>query len=152
LSARRNQTEGVEQAAVIAWAQSKLRDWPELKFLFHTPNGGARNVVVAGQLKAMGVKRGVPDLLLPLVCWIYKDDAGVVGGVKHVRNGLAVEMKSDTGALTPEQKEWFAHLTAQGWVCTVARSAEEAITALASYLAGDFDKIPRAEVPSTTAN
>jgi hypothetical protein len=64
MAARRSQPEAVEQAKVIAWAQSKLAQWPMLRRLFHTPNGGMRNAVVAGQLTAMGVRKGVPDLQL----------------------------------------------------------------------------------------
>jgi len=125
--AGRNQTEGIEQAKAVAWAQSQIATVPEYRFLFHTPNGGARNPVVAQQLTAMGVRRGVPDLLWPLH--------------RSAKHGLAIEMKSSKGALTPEQKEWLSYLTGQGWICTVARSAQEAIEALAAYHAGAFDSI-----------
>lgn len=141
--AARNQNEGIEQAKVIAWAQARLGQFPELRFLFHCPNGGARNPVVAMQLTAMGVRKGVPDLLLPLHKWLPNYPAMVAG--------LAIEMKSAKGRLTPEQSEWFAHLTAQGWICTVCRTAEDAINALAAYLCGGFDKIKHVDSPTTNS-
>jgi hypothetical protein len=52
-------------------------------------------------------------------------------------------MKSGSGSLTPEQREWFEHLTAQGWCCIVCKTAQEATDALADYLNGAFDRIER---------
>ena len=132
------QTEGVAQAEVVRWAQSRIAAHPELAFLFHTPNGGHRSPVVGGQMKALGVKRGVPDLLLPLHRW--RAD----GPLETHKHGLAIEMKSSKGSLTPEQRAWLAHLEAQGWITAVCRSAQEAIDALAAYVTGDFDRIKRA--------
>ena len=64
-------------------------------------------------MKALGVKVGFPDLILP-----------VAKGTLFV--GLIIEMKSDTGRTTPEQDEWLAHFKSQGWLTVVARSAAAA--------------------------
>jgi hypothetical protein len=48
--------------------------------------------------------------------------------------GLVIEMKSATGRLTPQQNEWLAHYTAQGWITHVCKSADEAREVLCSYL------------------
>src|SRR5690554_7178377 len=44
--------------------RSTLFPYTTLFRSWHTPNGGHRNVVVASKLKAQGVKRGVPDIVI----------------------------------------------------------------------------------------
>ena len=51
--------------AVVEWADRQAKARPELALLFHPPNGGSRHIAEATKLKAMGVRKGVPDLLLP---------------------------------------------------------------------------------------
>jgi hypothetical protein len=60
-------TESAEQIALFQWANLSIKAHPELALLYHIPNGGLRNVVVAVRLKKEGVKKGVPDCacLLP---------------------------------------------------------------------------------------
>ena len=114
--------EEIEQARVVKWSHRKaVRDlMPALRWMYHTPNGGARSPIAGAQMTALGVKRGVPDLILPVAS----------------RNspGLVIEMKSDTGRLSPEQTEWIEHYKEQGWTTHVCRSAEEAREALCNYL------------------
>ncbi|CAB4154943.1 VRR-NUC domain containing protein [uncultured Caudovirales phage] len=117
-----NRSEEREQARVVKWSHKReVRElMPELRWLHHSPNGGKRDGLAGAQMTALGVKRGFPDLILP------------VAAGSHA--GLAIEMKSETGSLTSEQREWLAHYAAQGWVALVCRSAEEAKDALCSYL------------------
>lgn len=130
MARQRNQIEAVEQAKVIAWAQENIARWPALAFLFHTPNGGARNAVVAMQLKAMGVRRGVPDLMLPLhTVWHF-------GPLETHKHGLAIEMKVVGGKMDHEQVRWCDWLVSQGWRHAVCYSAQEAIDTIAAYLQG----------------
>ena len=79
-------------------------------------------------MKALGVKKGFPDLVLP----VRAGDAP----------GLVLEMKSATGKLSPEQIEWKAHFLAQGWRFELARSAQEARTVLCQYLGMSSDCAP----------
>jgi Holliday junction resolvase len=58
-----------------------------------------------------GVRRGVPDVL----CF---------DGPEGFR-GVAIEVKTGTGKLTPEQRRWLERLTERGWLAMVAGSAEE---------------------------
>ena len=95
--------ESKHQEAVIKWSQqpSTRSKWPELALLHHVKNetqGGARQVAMD---KAMGVKKGVPDLCLP-----------VPRGTYH---GLYIEMKNDVGRASQEQKWWGERLTEQGY-------------------------------------
>lgn len=63
-----NGSEDAHQIRLFAWAaQTEIREqYPELKWMFHIPNGGSRHKGEAGKLKAMGVKSGVPDICLPV--------------------------------------------------------------------------------------
>lgn len=116
-------TEAQEQKAVFDWAmQPSVRAvWPELKLLHHIPNGGKRDRVEAAHLKAQGVKRGVPDLCLPVA--------------RDKFHGLYIEMKTDKGRTSPEQKWWQEELTGQGYFATVCHGWQAAVDALKWYLA-----------------
>lgn len=115
-------SEEAEQMAVIAWADAHAARWPELAFLLHIPNGGARNAVTGARLKAQGVRRGVPDLGL-----------FVPRGGYH---GLFIELKraGPSSRLSPEQKNWVQWLRGQGYCAEVCYGADEAIAALEAYL------------------
>jgi hypothetical protein len=121
---RRLALESEEQQAVITWAIMSRGKWPELKMLYHVPNEGARSVTYAAQLKRMGMRRGVPDLCLP-----------VARGGFH---GLYIELKRYAGSrVTPEQQEWIEDLAAQGFRAVICYGADEAIAEIKRYLGGD---------------
>lgn len=115
-------TEHVEAVMFMRAVRGAEAEWPELRWLFHTPNGGHRARRTAGQLKAEGVKPGVPDYLFPVAR----------GG----HPGLAIELKRAKGGRTsPEQREWLAHLEAQGWRAVVAHGWEQAWDVVRDYMA-----------------
>lgn len=132
-----NRSEEIEQARVIVWShKAAVRALaPDLRWLHHSPNGGKRDAFTGAQMRALGVKRGFPDLILP----VRVTDANGVGGICP---GLIIEMKSAIGKLSPEQKEWKEHFEAQGWTFAVARSAQEARTQLCLYLGINPDCAP----------
>lgn len=111
-----------EQAHFIKWThRPDVRALaPALRWMFHCPNGGKRDAITGGQMRALGVKPGVPDLLMPV---LSGPDAG-----------LALEFKSATGTTTSAQDEWIDHLKANGWLVLVVRSAEQARAAVMHYL------------------
>ena len=115
-------TEAQHQSNVIKWSQqpSIRQKWPELALLHHIPNGGSRDPVEGRHLKAQGVKRGVPDLCLP-----------VARGPYH---GLYIEMKAETGTASPEQKWWGEQLLAQGNMWEVCHGWRSAVRVLEWYL------------------
>lgn len=117
-------TEAQHQMAVFKWsAQPHIRKkYPELKMLYHVPNGGRRDKIEAKHLKSQGVRKGVPDLDLPVPRKGY--------------HGLKIEMKADKGRLSPEQKWWIEELQKQGYLCKVCFGWESAINILMSYLEG----------------
>ena len=55
-------TETQEQIALMEWAAVMQGRYAELALLFHIPNEGKRSYQVGGQMRRMGLKRGVPDL------------------------------------------------------------------------------------------
>ena len=106
------------QVAVIKWFD--LQYSAHAGRLFAIPNGGQRHVVVASKLKAEGVRRGVPDLFLPVP---LKDWCG-----------LFVEMKNGKGRPTPEQLDWIDYLNAMGYCAIVCRGFDEAREAITRYM------------------
>lgn len=56
-------SEHAEQVQLIKWAELNRQKWPMLQALFAIANGGHRHITVAMQMKAEGVKPGVPDLM-----------------------------------------------------------------------------------------
>ena len=108
------------QASLVLWLRNEAqRTHPVLAWVFHCPNGGARNPVVAGQMVALGVKRGVPDLLLPIPVARW--------------SGCAVECKTDDGRLTPEQVKWLQALHAARWQTHVVRTLAEGQAVFTAY-------------------
>jgi len=55
-----------EQKALFRWAGFRAQQKPELELLYAILNGGHRHKAVGRRLKAEGVKRGVPDICLPV--------------------------------------------------------------------------------------
>ncbi len=115
-------SEAQHQANVIKWSrQPHIRaQWPKLKLLFHIPNGGTRDAVEGKHLKQQGVKRGVPDLFLPVPSGRY--------------HGLFIEMKTDTGRVSMDQKWWIEQLNAVGYFVQVCHGWESAVRVLEWYL------------------
>ena len=113
--------EAGEQKALFCWIALNLKTYPELKWLFHIPNGGSRHKAEAANLKAMGVKPGVPDLCLPIKRANYA--------------GLYIELKRKAkGKASDEQSEWIEHLQSQGYGAIVCHGWEAAKNILIQYL------------------
>lgn len=113
-------SEDTEQINVVSWAGWNMSRYPELKWLFHVPNGGSRNKQEAVKFKQMGVKAGVSDLCLPYPKGSYC--------------GLFVEMKFGNNRQQDTQKEFLADMAAAGHFVATCYSAEEAIKVIEEYL------------------
>jgi hypothetical protein len=123
-----------EQCALFDWAERLQGRLPELAWLFHVPNGGARakqtrrgkggQVVTfspeAQRLKASGVKPGVPDVFL------LEPRGGYAG--------LVIEMKAEEGRVRPEQRAWLERLAEQHYKVLVCRSWTAAAHQICLYL------------------
>lgn len=51
----RRRSEATEQETVIQWCGWQQASHPELKLIYHIPNGGSRNTLEAANLKRQGV-------------------------------------------------------------------------------------------------
>ena len=101
----RKLSEEEAQQLVIRWADAHVDEWPELRWLHHSPNGGYRHKATAARLKSMGCRRGYPDLVLNIRRGCY--------------TGMALELKVGRNKPTEAQLEWIDHLARQGWFCCV---------------------------------
>lgn len=113
-------SEDEEQQKVIRWAQLMCNAYPDLELLYHVPNGGSRNKAEAAKLKRMGVRAGVPDLVLP------SPHAGYAG--------LYIEMKVGENRTSKSQREWLEKLELQGYLTMVCYGGNEAIDVLEEYV------------------
>lgn len=114
-------SESTEQKRLFAWMESAAPDHPELLLAFHIPNGGTRQAREAHNLRLQGVRRGVPDIFLP-----------VPRGDFH---GLFVEMKRQRGGVVSEhQKAWIRSLRAMGYRAEVCKGFEAARDVIIDYL------------------
>ena len=128
-------SESSQQRALFCQANLHLEQFPELRWMHHIPNGGARaddakgSAIRGARLKAEGVKEGIPDVFMP-----------VPRGYWH---GLYIEMKKPSlrpkrvgsaGGLSEKQMEFrdFAHKQGYGWV--VCYDWEEAWQMIVDYL------------------
>ena len=119
-------SEHAEQSAVIMWARMMEGKYPELRWLHSSLNGIVIPATVAvrakiiNHMKAEGMKRGVPDLFLPVA--------------RRGFHGLFIEMKIIGGVLSEEQKEFLAFAAEQHYLDKVCYNADEATETLEWYL------------------
>ncbi len=113
-------TEELEQRAVIEWCEWNASRFPQLRLLFHIPNGGSRSKSEGAKFKGMGVKPGVPDLFLPVPRPPY--------------HGLFIEMKSAHGRVLEPQKGWLIALSNAGYKAVVCYGARQAINEIENYM------------------
>ena len=118
-----------EQVKVFEWAEIASLKFPALKMLLAIPNGAfyGGHWSVANKMKAEGVKKGVPDIFLPVV--MQRSELAY-----EVDSGLWIEMKAGKNKPSEQQKWWLEQLEKQGYVTRVCYSAEEAIEAIEDYL------------------
>ena len=113
-------TERQQQQRLVKWCAEHEADLPELKLLYHVPNERKCSPQQGRQLKLIGVKSGIPDLCLPVA------RAGF--------HGLFIEMKTQGGRVSENQRYWIENLTAQGYECHVCYSWVDAVEVLQAYL------------------
>ena len=114
-------TESVEQQRLMQWARMESGKWPELALLYHVPNEGKRSRTAGARMKAEGLKKGVPDLCLP-----------VARGGCH---GLYIELKREkSGKATAAQIEWMEALMREGYAVSLCHGWEAAAKTIRDYL------------------
>jgi hypothetical protein len=119
-------SEHTEQTLLTNWAARMLDLLPELAYLYAVPNGGYRAQSTAVKMKQEGVKKGVPDLHLPV------PRGGYIG--------CWVEMKWGKNKQSEDQIRWMQFLREQGHFYTVCYQWEDAAEILEHYLRGHIAK------------
>ncbi len=126
--------EDQEQLALMKWAQLvTVNDRTLFDHLIHVPNGGWRSPIEAARFKGMGVKAGVPDILLP---------------VRTSQYGAGWwELKVGQNKPTEQQLQWHALLRACGhYVQTYWHWGEAAKDILRYLEKGSMTVIVRAKL------
>lgn len=112
------------QMDLIKWTQQAgvRKAYPCLKLLYHIPNERICDPIQGKRLKLMGVKRGVPDLCLPVPNQGYA--------------GLYIELKAPNGKIGEEQNWWICELEKRGYKAAVCYGFDSAVNTILKYLEG----------------
>lgn len=105
---RRRAKLGGEDALQVSIAEYLHRCWPSLIW-WHTPNGGARSPREGARFRRMGVRAGVPDLVI----------------IGREGRAIFVELKTDKGRLSDAQGDFLGAAREAGCLCFLARSLSE---------------------------
>ena len=117
--------------ALGCWVSSNLGKYPELKWLHHIPNGGSRNIAEAGKLKAMMVRRGIPDYFLPVP--IQTQWAKQYAGI-YIEMKIEKHRTAKNGGCSDEQLEFIEFAERMGYYCKVCYNWIEARDIIVEYL------------------
>jgi VRR-NUC domain len=132
--AKPRELERQHQVALIKWVRAVKDAYPVLDLLYAVPNGGYRNIYVARKLKAEGVRAGVADLCLP--------------AARRGYHGLYIEMKSEEGVATKEQKAFLRGVLEEGYCAVIAEGVDLAREALEWYI-GINDHAPASVIKTS---
>ena len=83
---------------------------------WHTPNGGARGKTEAARFVGLGVKAGIPDLVI------------IMGGEVY-----GLELKADKGRVTPIQRSVHDQMREAGATVAVAFGLDDALAQLLDW-------------------
>lgn len=124
-------TEHAHQKAVFCWAANNFNKWPELQLMFAIPNGGLRDKITAGKLKAEGVKAGVPDIFLPIPKYnaIGMEIAGLFIELKRPKS-----IGMNKGIISIKQSDWIDKLRVEGYRAETCFGWQEAVEVIEGYL------------------
>lgn len=117
---RLQSSETEEQQAVMQWAAYAKGKFPGLQNLYHVPNEGKRSNVAGGIAKSIGLRPGVPDLILDCPSGRY--------------HGARIEMKYGKNTPTKEQLDWLTRMQNAGYFVAICWCSTDAIRILQEYL------------------
>ena len=115
-------------ASLVGWISLAPTEAQEMRILaqwldyagvlwVHCPNEGKRSFATAARLRAEGMRKGFPDLIVLTPAPNHPEHRGVAIELKRVHRGK----------LSAEQKQWLEDLAAVGWCTRVAFGAADAI-------------------------
>lgn len=106
------------QIGCVKWFRYQYPEYA--RQLFSVPNGGQRSAITAKIMKAEGVVPGVADLIL------------LKPSKQH--HALCIEMKTDKGRQSDNQKEWQFVVESHGYKYVICRSIADFIDEITKYL------------------
>lgn len=111
-----------EQVVIFEWAKWMEKTVPELWLLNSSQNGARVTPGTAMKMKNSGMKRGFPDVFLPVS--------------RHGKHGIFIELKARDrpAAVSDHQLEWITRLLDEGYAASICYGANEAIDTLIGYL------------------
>ena len=115
-------TEDLIHRACAEWVFAHEGIYSFLRWLMHVPNGGLRSRGEAGKMRAMGVRKGVVDWILP-----FPSPTGRY-------TGLAIEVKSHQGTVSDEQQDFLDDAAGAGWLTAVVRSSDEFVKVVEQWI------------------
>ena len=110
-------TEEKIQNQCILWFDKK---YPKYRLLLVHHYNNPRNAIQGSKLKGLGLKKGIPDLVL------------YVPNKKY--NALFIEMKNETGKLQSQQVKYSEILPEMGYKWELCRSLDNFKKIITSYL------------------
>lgn len=116
--------EEAEQILFFDYCRIMQHSRPQVKhytLAFHIPNERKCSIARRVAMKRAGVRRGVPDICVPLPNDKY--------------HSLYIEMKVKPNKPSPEQHEYLKQLNAAGAYAAICWSGKEAIELLEKYIA-----------------
>ncbi len=125
----RSNSESAHGKALMIWVQENIDKYPDLRWLTHIGHGGLKDQITASNMKAEGLKPGLPDYLL-----LVK------------RNGYAclwIELKRPaangkySGRVTKFQEEWLLQAIECGHKAVVCYGWKDAVNVIVAYLEKD---------------
>lgn len=114
----------LERAHQIVVAQ--YLDWLGLVWL-HVPNEGLRSERQGAMLKKLGMKPGVPDILILTPPPALPDKVGAAIELKPTKE------ESPHARLTPSQVDWSVQLIREGWAYAWCRGSGLALAQLRDW-------------------
>lgn len=127
--------ESWEQEQFFRWVYGHQIKYPELQLINGSMNGVRVGPKTMKNLKAQGLRRGIPDIDVPIA--------------RRGAHGLRIEMKRVSGgSISSDQRRIHTMLEKQGYTVCVCRGWREAVGVLINYL--DIDEsLPDAVARST---
>ena len=125
--AARAVSEETEQIHLMVWCRYMESKFPELETIYHIVNEGKRTAVTGGKLKEMGLRKGMPDVHLPVSRCAF--------------SSLYIEMKKVGGKPTAEQVDRLEMLERYGNAVAICEGAEAAENVLTAYCSNDYDTL-----------
>jgi len=112
------------QSEIIKWVQSLEPYYPELALMNASLNGIQTTAKIKAMMNAQGMKKGYPDLFLPV--------SRIING--QLSHGLFIEIKTIDGRAKKEQLWWNEQLNKQGYMAVFCYGLDDVKKIICNYM------------------